>query len=627
MPAVGPGTSIGGRYHLRQRLDHTERAERWEADDTTFGRRVWVTVLPADDPVAPAALDAARRASSLTDPRLLPILDAGDDDGLVHVVEEAPEGAATLTDLLGDGGLPAPEARRIVRDVAEVLERARTRGLHHLDLTPDDVLRQRDGAVKLRGLAVQAALRGRDDVSDADASRTDAAALTALLYAALTATWPGTGEVRLRPTPVVAGAPVAPSELVAAVPDDLEHLVVSGLGARRPDRPESPAAVASLLRAGDEPADPRPGQSSTGTHGASGSLGSPAPSDPSDSRDAPTHPAPAVSTAAPAPFALADDLRTDVDHPPSKAEAAALAAAGATAAGARAVVGGVGSVARSAARRAAARRAERHERQLDRQQDKMAGRVPFSTLATEADHRAEPVAPVFVNDVPTGTPSRRQSNFVLAVMAALVVLGLVLGVMGISAMVGNIRRQLDAPPVARTYTASAPAVTVTVGPDGKVVGRQTAAAPPPAGTPLPIVGVSAYDPEGEDHAENNDMVNNVRDGNPGTYWRSQRYKTDRFGNLKSGVGLAVFLGDTQSDLHQIKLVLPDSGGQDIEVYGSDTATKDGATQLGSVKGAKGEIAIPVQPGAGRHPYVIVWFTNSPEMFGGHYAALSEIALS
>ena len=77
MPAVGPGTSIGGRYHLRQRLERTDRVERWEADDTTFGRRVVVTVLDADDPAAEAALDAARRASALTDPRLLPILDAG----------------------------------------------------------------------------------------------------------------------------------------------------------------------------------------------------------------------------------------------------------------------------------------------------------------------------------------------------------------------------------------------------------------------------------------------------------------------------------------------------------------------------------------------------------------------
>lgn len=636
MPAVGPGTSIGGRYHLRQRLERTDRVERWEADDTTFGRRVVVTVLDATDPAAEAALDAARRASALTDPRLLPILDAGREDGLVHVVEQEVQGS-TLTELLRDGGLPPTEARRIVLEVAEVLDRARARGLHHLALTPDDVLRGRDGSVRLRGLAVRAALLGRDGGSDQAASRTDAIGLAALLHAATTATWPGQDATSLQATPFVGGAPAPPSELVAAVPDDIEDLVRRALGRSRPgeDRPQDPGVVADALR----PATTRasaPGATPLLEDATAGSPGDPLPASPTPvtgAADDSAAPAAADDGAAPAAaddgivpqgpgHRLADDLRKDVEHVPSRAEAAAIAAAGATVAGTKAAARRVGDLVDGASRRAEDRRREREQRRLESQP----ARVPLSTLADEPPRPVEPVAPIFVNDVPTGTPSPRQANFVMALLAALVVLGLVLGVIGVMSMVSNIQRQLDAPPVARTYTVTAPAVTITKGADGTVTTRP-AAPTGPAGAPIAVVGVSAYDPEGQDHAENNDSVGNVHDGDTSTYWRSQRYRTDTFGNLKSGVGLAVYLGDAHSDVSQIKLTLPDSSGEDLTVYGSDTPTRDGAAVLGTVKGGKGEVTLTVPPGQGKRPYIVVWFTNSPRMFGGNYAALSEISLS
>lgn len=589
MPAVGPGTSIGGRYHLRQRLDHSPQVERWEADDTTFGREVWVTVVQGDHPGAQAALDAARRASSLTDPRLVAILDAGEEHGYVYVVEESPETRTTLGTLLHDGPLPARRARAVVLDVAEVLERARSRGLHHLALSPDMVLRRRGGAVSLRGLAVSAALAGRDTLSDEAATRADTTGLTALLHAALTATWPGAEPSTLPSTPLVAGHPAPPSELAGAVPEDLDRLVVATLAGRH-DASTTPGQVIDVLKAGLEPVD--------------------------------VAPAPQTTTDETEVHALADDLRTDVEHPPSKAEVAAIAAAGATAAGARKV----GRTMSEAARKAA----ERHRvRQEEHAEDAgISGpRVPLvAVLDEERSADTEPVAPVFVSDIPTGTPSARQSRFVMALMSFGVVASLLAGIFGVYAMVDNIQRQLDAPPVARTYTVSAPPATITVAPDGRVLARKDPVIPASALPPIPIVGVSAYDPEGQDKAENNSTVNNVRDGKNDTGWRSQRYKNRTFGNLKSGVGLILYVGDAGADVHQVHLVLPESDGQDIELFGADSANKDGATPIGAVKGAKGEVTIPVTGGSSKHPYVIVWFTNSPA-YGGHHAAVSEITLS
>ncbi|WP_409484176.1 hypothetical protein [Arsenicicoccus dermatophilus] len=679
MPAVGPGTSIGGRYHLRQRVAHTARLERWEADDTTLGHRVLVTVIPDQDPAAAGALDAARRVSSLTDPRLLAVLDAGSGDGLVHIVEEAPEGATTLTALLADGGLPATRARRVVLDVAEVLDAAASRGLHHLQLSPDHVLRRKDGSVAVRGVAVEAALAGRDHLNAVQASRTDAVALAALLHAALTATWPGIDRSGLRPTPRVAGAPAPPSELVPAVPDDLEHLVTQTLGRR--GRATSPGAFAQILRDGAPPVapteqisvvapgpapSPSPADASTAEADTAGTGPGPAASTPATSpsstdrsaaapagavtaaatpvaarpaaststtqRPVPATapatagaaaatavmPGSAVTPAAPAapPFPpLADDLRTDIEHPPTKAQAAAMAAVGATAVRARQL----GQAAAGPWQRRAERRAEQRAQAR-------AGQTPVEALTTEA-HQAEPVAPVFVSDVPTGTPSSRQANFVLALIATCLVLALVGGLIGVYAMVHNIQRQLDAPPVARTYTATAPAVTVTVGSAGQVLASRSATATSVAAPPVAIVGLTTYDPEGSDDAENNAMVNKVRDGRADTYWRSQRYSSDTFGNLKTGVGIAVYLGDNKPTLHQVKLTLPDNPGQDLTVYASDAESKDGGLVLGSVRSASGEVTVDVRPGTPGKPYVVVWFTNSPAQMGGHYAALSEIAIS
>ena len=40
MRGVGPGTVLGGRYTVHERLEQIRDTERWTADDTTLGRSV-----------------------------------------------------------------------------------------------------------------------------------------------------------------------------------------------------------------------------------------------------------------------------------------------------------------------------------------------------------------------------------------------------------------------------------------------------------------------------------------------------------------------------------------------------------------------------------------------------------
>lgn len=225
MHGVGPSTVLGGRYAAQRRLEMLPNAERWSAHDTTLERDVVLVCFAETEQHADATLDAARRAAGIDNPRLVRVLDVGRSDGIAFFVEEALPDSHTVTQLLGQGGLPAEEARRIAGEVATGLEAARGRGLHHLRLTPDSVLRLPDGTIKVRGLATAAAMAHADDVDADRAARTDAVGIVALTYAALTSRWPlPTPVPGLESAPHVVGGVPAPSEIAAGVPGDLDGL-------------------------------------------------------------------------------------------------------------------------------------------------------------------------------------------------------------------------------------------------------------------------------------------------------------------------------------------------------------------------------------------------------------------
>ena len=225
MRGVGPGTVLGGRYTVRRRLEQLHGTERWSADDTTLGRTVSMLCIAGDDHRTPALLDAARRAASVTHVVFVRILDVGGDDDVAYVVEEDLGEARTLAELVTDGGVPGDEVRRITGEVAAALESAGQRGMHHLDLKPDDVLRTPDGDVRLRGLETAAVRAGEDGTESEDAARRDAVGVVALTYAGLTGLWPlGAGGSGLAGAPRVPGGVAAPSEIAAGVPRDLDAI-------------------------------------------------------------------------------------------------------------------------------------------------------------------------------------------------------------------------------------------------------------------------------------------------------------------------------------------------------------------------------------------------------------------
>lgn len=117
-------------------------------------------ILPADHARARSVLAAARSSALLGDPRFVQVLDAVEENDLVYVVHEWLPDATELTALLAPGPLEVFDAYQMVSQVASAMAAAHREGLAHLRLNPNAILRTSSGQWRIRGLAVNAALRG-----------------------------------------------------------------------------------------------------------------------------------------------------------------------------------------------------------------------------------------------------------------------------------------------------------------------------------------------------------------------------------------------------------------------------------------------------------------------------------
>lgn len=267
-PELRSGHRLGKRYRLEECITRLDGFSSWRAVDEKLRRAVGIHVLSADHARATAVLGAARSAALLGDPRFVQVLDAAEEKGLVHVIHEWLPDATPLSTVLQGGPLDAHEAQALAGQVSQALTAAHREGLAHLRLTPATVLRTGPGQYRIRGLAVDAALRG---ISSSRPRRADTEAIGAILYASLTQRWPyGEGAYGLAGVAELAkGAkdPLAtPDQLRAGVHRGLSDLAMRALNndgatATRQEPPcttpeELAAAIAELPRI--PPPDPTP---------------------------------------------------------------------------------------------------------------------------------------------------------------------------------------------------------------------------------------------------------------------------------------------------------------------------------------------------------------------------------
>ncbi|MGH3473175.1 MAG: protein kinase family protein [Nocardioidaceae bacterium] len=240
--SVDPGMVLADRYVVEDLLDEEGESRSWRARDKVLARSVVLQVLPASSPYADEMLAGAKRASRVADPRILQVLDAVNDGALAYVVREWASGQS-LDVVLHEGPLPARRAAWLTREVAGAIANAHRMGLPHRRLAPDTVVITKSSGVKVVGLGTYAALQG--DEGGGNPEFDDTLDLGRLLYACLTARWPGGDRAGLPAAPTEHGRLLRPRQVRAGVPRPLDVLCDRILG--QPPRVGEPLTTVTAI--------------------------------------------------------------------------------------------------------------------------------------------------------------------------------------------------------------------------------------------------------------------------------------------------------------------------------------------------------------------------------------------
>ncbi|HEX6107249.1 MAG TPA: protein kinase [Gemmatimonadales bacterium] len=134
--------TLAGTYTIERELGGGGMSRVYLAEETALGRRVVIKTLPPELAQAVSSerfRQEIRFAARLTHPHIVPLLSAGESDGVPWYTMPYLEGT-TLRGRLGRGSLPLPEAVSLLRDVARALAYAHEHGVVHRDIKPENVL-------------------------------------------------------------------------------------------------------------------------------------------------------------------------------------------------------------------------------------------------------------------------------------------------------------------------------------------------------------------------------------------------------------------------------------------------------------------------------------------------------
>jgi serine/threonine-protein kinase len=135
--------SLGESYRLERELGGGGMSRVFVAEDTRLGRRVVVKVLSPD---LAAGVNSERFhreilvAAQLQHPQIVPVLSAGETDGVPYFTMPYVAGESLRRRLDGGKPLPIVDAVAALRDVARALAYAHEHGVIHRDIKPDNVL-------------------------------------------------------------------------------------------------------------------------------------------------------------------------------------------------------------------------------------------------------------------------------------------------------------------------------------------------------------------------------------------------------------------------------------------------------------------------------------------------------
>jgi serine/threonine protein kinase len=136
------GTELGG-YRILEQLGRGGTSVVYRAEHVRLGRQAALKLLSpglGDADFSDRFLRESRLAASLDHPNIVPVYDAGEEDGLLYIAMAYVEGTDLKTLVTHEGPLPLGRALGIAGQVASALDAAHDRGLVHRDVKPANIL-------------------------------------------------------------------------------------------------------------------------------------------------------------------------------------------------------------------------------------------------------------------------------------------------------------------------------------------------------------------------------------------------------------------------------------------------------------------------------------------------------
>lgn len=218
------GTTID-RFRLEDLVTRDIGGSVWRAIDERLGRTVMVRVVGTSDPRIDEIRQAACAASRVSHRGVVQVLDVLATPEALVIISEWIDGVP-LGEVLNTAMTNAAAVRLTIA-VATAVGAIHTAGTSHGRITPNCVLVDDRGQVKLRGHVVDTALWGTEMGLDPVSS--DLVAIGSILLACLTARWPQRPADGLRAAPLIGGMIAAPGQLVADVPAALDRVFLRAI--------------------------------------------------------------------------------------------------------------------------------------------------------------------------------------------------------------------------------------------------------------------------------------------------------------------------------------------------------------------------------------------------------------
>jgi len=138
----------------------------------------------------------------------------------------------------------------------------------------------------------------------------------------------------------------------------------------------------------------------------------------------------------------------------------------------------------------------------------------------------------------------------------------------------------------------------------------------PVAHSLGVTSAAAFGPDGLSDGDNPAIASRIVDVSTYLPWYSSWYATPEFGNLQSGTGILLDMGETVS-VSSVRLLLGAAPGADVQVRVGDDPHPADLSPAASAYGVGGTVRLTATaPATGR--YVLIWFTRLPPASQGHY---------